>query len=83
MPPDVSAPAGNDRQDRALARALRVQHPDRDHLPARERHAPRTHGLRGPEETAHLLRVPASARQLIESLHQAGAGQREEHDLIR
>ncbi|MGH8828796.1 MAG: type II toxin-antitoxin system Phd/YefM family antitoxin [Jiangellaceae bacterium] len=35
------------------------------------------------EETAHLLRVPANAKRLIESLHQALAGQREEHDLAR
>lgn len=34
------------------------------------------------EETAHLLRVPANAARLIESLHQALAGRREEHDLI-
>jgi hypothetical protein len=33
------------------------------------------------EETAHLLRVPANARRLIESLQQAVSGQREEHDL--
>ncbi len=35
------------------------------------------------EETAHLLRVPANAKRLIESLHQALSGQREEHDLHR
>jgi len=35
------------------------------------------------EETAHLLRVPANAKRLIESLQQALAGQREEHDLLR
>jgi antitoxin YefM len=35
------------------------------------------------EETAHLLRVPANAKRLIESLQQAWAGQREEHDLAR
>jgi antitoxin YefM len=36
------------------------------------------------EETAHLLRVvPANAKRLIESLLQAVAGQREEHDLVR
>ena len=35
------------------------------------------------EETAHLLRVPANARRLIESLHQALSGQREEHDLAK
>ena len=35
------------------------------------------------EETAHLLRVPANARRLIESLQQALSGQREEHDLAR
>jgi antitoxin YefM len=35
------------------------------------------------EETAHLLRVPANARRLIESLQQALAGQREEHDLAQ
>jgi antitoxin YefM len=34
-------------------------------------------------ETAHLLRVPANARRLIESLQQAVAGEREEHDLVR
>jgi antitoxin YefM len=33
------------------------------------------------EETAHLLRAPANAKRLIESLQQAMAGQREEHDL--
>lgn len=33
------------------------------------------------EETAHLLRVPANARRLVESLEQARAGQREKHDL--
>jgi antitoxin YefM len=35
------------------------------------------------EETAHLLRVPANARRLIESLQQALAGQREKHELAR
>ena len=35
------------------------------------------------EETAHLLRVPANAKHLIESLQQARTGQREEHDLTR
>jgi antitoxin YefM len=34
-------------------------------------------------ETAHLLRVPANAKRLIESLQQAFTGQREEHDLVR
>ena len=34
------------------------------------------------EETAHLLRVPANAKRLIESLQQAVSGQREEHDLV-
>lgn len=32
-------------------------------------------------ETAWLLRVPANARWLMESLTQARSGQREEHDL--
>jgi antitoxin YefM len=32
-------------------------------------------------ETAWLLRVPANARRLIESLAQARAGEREPHDL--
>ncbi|HYO17267.1 MAG TPA: type II toxin-antitoxin system prevent-host-death family antitoxin [Dermatophilaceae bacterium] len=32
------------------------------------------------EETAHLLRAPANAKRLIESLQQALAGQRETHD---
>lgn len=35
------------------------------------------------QETAHLLRVPANARQLLESLAQARAGEREVHDLTR
>ena len=35
------------------------------------------------EETAHLLRVPANARHLLESLQQARSGQREEHGLVR
>jgi len=35
------------------------------------------------EETAHLLRVPANAKRLIESLLQARSGQREEHDLVQ
>ena len=35
------------------------------------------------EETAYLLRVPANARRLLESLDQAGRGQREQHDLTR
>lgn len=34
------------------------------------------------EETAHLLRVPANAKRLLESLQQAASGQREEHDLV-
>lgn len=34
------------------------------------------------EETAHLLRVPANAKRLIESLQQAVSGQRDEHDLV-
>lgn len=33
-------------------------------------------------ETAWLLRVPANARRLLESLAQARQGEREEHDLI-
>jgi antitoxin YefM len=32
-------------------------------------------------ETAWLLRVPANAQRLMESLTQARSGQREEHDL--
>jgi antitoxin YefM len=35
------------------------------------------------EETAHLLRVPANAKRLIESLQQARSDQREEHDLAQ
>lgn len=35
------------------------------------------------EETAHLLRSPANARHLQESLAQAEAGDYEEHELIR
>jgi len=33
------------------------------------------------EETAYLLRVPANAKRLVESLQQARAGDREEHEL--
>lgn len=35
------------------------------------------------EETAHLLRYPANARRLLESLAQAGRGERNEHPLSR
>lgn len=35
------------------------------------------------EETAHLLRVPANARHLLESLAQAHSGERMERDLAR
>lgn len=35
------------------------------------------------EETAHLLRSPANARRLLESLAQAQKGEREEHSLSR
>lgn len=34
------------------------------------------------EETAHLLRVPANAKRLLESLQQANAGNYHEHDLV-
>ena len=33
------------------------------------------------QETAYLLRTPANARRLLESLAQARAGEREAHDL--
>jgi len=35
------------------------------------------------EETAHLLRSPATARRLLESLAQAHSGERAEHPLSR
>ena len=35
------------------------------------------------EETAHLLRVPANAKRLLESLHQARSGKRQPHELSR
>ena len=35
------------------------------------------------EETAHLLRSPANARRLLESLAQAMTGNREERQLIQ
>jgi antitoxin YefM len=35
------------------------------------------------EETAHLLRSPANARRLLESLSQASTGDRQEHPLTR
>lgn len=34
------------------------------------------------EETAYLLRVPANALRLLESLAQAQAGERHEHELV-
>ena len=34
------------------------------------------------EETAHLLRSPANARHLLESLMQARSGQLEEHERL-
>ena len=34
------------------------------------------------QETAYLLRVPANARRLLDSLAQAQSGQLEEHELI-
>lgn len=33
------------------------------------------------EETAHLVRVPANARRLLDSMLQAQLGEREEHEL--
>ncbi|HEX4432752.1 MAG TPA: type II toxin-antitoxin system prevent-host-death family antitoxin [Frankiaceae bacterium] len=33
------------------------------------------------QETAHLLRAPRNARRLLESIDQAVAGRREEHEL--
>ena len=35
------------------------------------------------EETAHLLRAPANARRLLESLQQAATGQRDAHEFDR
>lgn len=35
------------------------------------------------QETAHLLRAPANARRLLESLEQAASGVRVRHDLVR
>ena len=35
------------------------------------------------QETAHLLRAPANARRLLQSLEQAARGEREPHDLAR
>ncbi|MCO5301729.1 MAG: hypothetical protein M9923_00665 [Phycicoccus sp.] len=34
------------------------------------------------EETAYLLRVPANAKRLLESLQQARSGDRHEHELV-
>ncbi len=34
------------------------------------------------QETAHLLRVPANAKRLLESLQQAAEGRRDEHNLV-
>ncbi len=48
-------------------------------LPELDAHA----SLTAEEETEHLLRVPANAKRLIESLEQARTAQREEHDLAR
>lgn len=35
------------------------------------------------QETAHLLRAPRNARRLLQSIDQALAGQRDEHELSR
>lgn len=35
------------------------------------------------QEMAHLLRVPANATRLLQSLQQAQSGDRAEHELIR
>ncbi|MCX6387922.1 MAG: type II toxin-antitoxin system prevent-host-death family antitoxin [Solirubrobacterales bacterium] len=35
------------------------------------------------QETAYLLRSPANARRLFESIEQAGAGEVEQHDLTK
>lgn len=35
------------------------------------------------QETAHLMRAPANARRLLESLQQAANDAREQHDLLR
>ena len=35
------------------------------------------------EETAHLLRVPANAKRLLESLQQSRTGRRDEHELVQ
>ena len=35
------------------------------------------------QETAYLLRVPANARRLLESLAQAQSGDRQERELLR
>ena len=35
------------------------------------------------QETAYLLRVPANARRLFESLAQARAGERGEHEIVQ
>lgn len=35
------------------------------------------------QETAQLLRVPANARRLMESMQQAASGDRQEHDLAQ
>jgi antitoxin YefM len=34
------------------------------------------------EETAYILRAPANARRLLESLEQARSGERQQHDLL-
>ena len=34
------------------------------------------------EESAYLLRAPANARRLLESLEQARRGERQQHDLL-
>jgi hypothetical protein len=61
----------------------RRSHPDRDHLAAGDAVLLSRADYDALEETAHLLRVPANAKRLIESLQQARTGQREEHDLTR
>ena len=57
--------------------------PGRDHLSAGDAVLMSRAEYDALEETAHLLRVPANARHLLESLQQARDGRRDEHDLVQ
>jgi hypothetical protein len=66
-----------------LRTCSQVSFPDRQLFADLHGHTPGREPVTPLDALAHLLRVPANARRLIESLQQARSGQREERDLAR